>query len=144
MRLDCFGGIGRKKFASRLMLSTRSLRNKLQKLAPGQPAVEFFGISRKVINIYLHNVFYNRYLSREHGLDCLESWLEVPMDSHVARGLLKVARQEQIAIPDAISGVFKIWELTPTRHRAWQNLAMLVAKALGTQRVHLDAYFYRN
>jgi hypothetical protein len=144
MHLGSLSEIGRQPFKKKLDISTRALRDKVQSLSSSKSASGFFGISRKVINIYLHNAFYNRYLCDEHQLDRLEPWLEVPIDSHVAKGLRKIARRKGVEIPESISGAFRIWQLTPTTHEVWQELASEVARALGTQRVHLDAYLYRS
>ena len=48
-----------------------------------------WGAARKVINIFLENAFYNRFLSEEYNLQRLEDILEVPLDGNVAEGLRK-------------------------------------------------------
>ncbi len=46
-----------------------------------------WGAARKAINLFLRDALYNQYLNRRFGLDNIEPWLEIPLDSAVARGL---------------------------------------------------------
>ena len=46
-----------------------------------------WGAARKFLNIFLRGVVYDRFLCEEYDLYRIEPWLEVPLDSHVAKGL---------------------------------------------------------
>lgn len=48
-----------------------------------------WGIARKSLNLFLRTCFYNHYLRRAYGLAKIGRWLEVPLDSVVARELKK-------------------------------------------------------
>ncbi|HEY9707785.1 MAG TPA: hypothetical protein V6D48_06230, partial [Oculatellaceae cyanobacterium] len=48
---------------------------------------QHWGSARKFLNIFLRGVIYNRYLCDHYSLYRLEPWLEIPLDSHVAKGL---------------------------------------------------------
>jgi hypothetical protein len=50
--------------------------------------VRHWGSARRFLNIFLRGALYNRYTCEKYGLTRLESWLEVPLDSHVAKGFL--------------------------------------------------------
>lgn len=47
-----------------------------------------WGMARKCVNIFLRNCLYNRYLCSHYKLESLEEWLEIPLDSHVGKGLI--------------------------------------------------------
>ena len=48
-----------------------------------------WGAARKFLNIFLRGVLYNRYLCGHYDFQVVESFLEIPLDSHVANGLRK-------------------------------------------------------
>lgn len=127
------------EFRSRLNMATGELQKKLPKGA------RYWGSSRKFLNIFLRSCLYNRYLCKFYGLAALESWLEIPLDSHVAKGLaLDVAKR-----PATVEGVGHLprWKtvigLTRRRNRKYQAVALNVARAMGTERVHLDLRYWR-
>ena len=70
-----------KEFRSVLNRATNRLQNQLPRSA------KHWGAARKFLNIFLRNVVYNRYLRKYYRLSHLEPWLELPLDSHVAKGL---------------------------------------------------------
>jgi len=46
-----------------------------------------WGVARKAINLFLRDAFYNRYLSDRFKLERIEYFLEIPLDTIVAKGL---------------------------------------------------------
>jgi hypothetical protein len=126
--LHRFGTADPVAFQSQLDLTTKELEKKI-------PA-HSWGVARKVLNIFLHNGFYNHYLRDRYQLGLAEESFEVPVDSAVARGLRKEA------------GTFKLpaWvsvkSLTPEENACYQTAAAIVAKAKGCSRVHLDAVLW--
>ena len=51
------------------------------------PAARNWGAARKVLNLYLRDVLYSRYLCKHFDFHHLEKWLEVPLDSFAAKGI---------------------------------------------------------
>ena len=97
-----------------------------------------WGAARKALNIFLRDVLYHHYLCEEFGFRHLEPWLEVPLDSQVAHGLL--------GEPEG-SGLTRwrtIKNLTATTSDDYQNIAERVAQRRRVARVHLDLIYWRN
>lgn len=120
------------QFAAVLNLTTRMLRQRLP--AGGQ----HWGSARKFLNIFLRGVVYNRHLCREYGLSGIEPWLEIPIDSHVVRGLRREPNSEGIPRLKSIIG------LNYMQNRRYQEFAGKVAKIRKTYRVHLDLFYWRS
>lgn len=112
--------------------TTRRLANSL----PGNKAM--WGPSRKFINIFLRNVLYNRYLCDKYGFGKLGPWLEVPLDSHVAKGLRNEEEGHRLPAWKSVVG------LDATLSRKYQKVAGEVAERRRTLRVHLDIVYWRN
>ncbi len=97
---------------------------------------QHWALSRKVLNIFLHNAFYNYYLRDYYNLDYSEGHYEVPIDSVVAKGLRKRFPR----------GTFNRWTglgtLTPKMHETYQHHAQILADREGYARVHLDAILW--
>jgi hypothetical protein len=101
-----------------------------------------WGLARKCLNIFLRDAFYTAYLCNEFNLAEAEKWYEVPLDSHVAKGLRKLVKKSQlnVALPQ--------WETIKDLERLvsdkYQNAAVLVAQAEKLPgRVHLDLILWR-
>ena len=93
-----------------------------------------WGVARKCLNLFLRDVFYNRYLHREYGLRALESMLEVPLDSVVGRFLID--RQNGTKL-----GPWRtLKRLNAETSRAFQEVASEIANTQGIARVHLDIF----
>jgi hypothetical protein len=60
---------------------TEELRKKLPKKA------NKWGTARKAINVFMIQVFLNRYLSKEYDLEKLKDILETPLDSQATKEL---------------------------------------------------------
>jgi len=129
--LTKFRGASEKEFRSALNRATNRFRDQLPRGA------KHWGAARKFLNIFLRNVVYNRYLCKYYGLSHLEPWLELPLDSHVAKGL----RDEEggCSLPK--------WKtvigLDRETNKRFQDFAILVAKKKKTCRVHLDVIYWR-
>lgn len=50
-----------------------------------------WGVARKALNLFLRSCVYNHFLREVHGLEAVERWLEVPLDSKVAGGLIRAS-----------------------------------------------------
>ena len=46
-----------------------------------------WGAARKAVNLFLRDALCNRYLAEEFNLKKAEAWMEIPLDSAVARGI---------------------------------------------------------
>jgi hypothetical protein len=47
-----------------------------------------WGVARKVLNIFLRSCVYSRPLASAYGLAHIDRWLELPLDSQVAEGIV--------------------------------------------------------
>ncbi len=95
-----------------------------------------WALSRKILNIFLHNAFYNHYLCKQYSLHLAEGFFEVPVDSLVARGVRKEFPKEKFGRWPGLKG------LTKAKHRRYQHHAKLLATKWGLARVHLDAVLW--
>lgn len=98
---------------------------------------QYWGSSRKFMNIFLRGVLYNRYLCERYNLYELEPWLEVPLDSHVAKGLRLEKGSHVLPRWRTVIG------LTPDQNKVYQDFAESVAASKDTYRVHLDLLYWR-
>jgi hypothetical protein len=96
-----------------------------------------WGTARKFLNIFLRGCSYNKYLCSHYRLHALESWLEVPLDSHVAKGLKRIAGHGKLP---RWPGVI---HLTPEDSSIFQEFASKAAQIDGVNRVDLDVKFWR-
>ncbi|MBC8400701.1 MAG: hypothetical protein H8E14_04360 [Candidatus Marinimicrobia bacterium] len=117
-------------FEKELEVVTNELKSSLASGA------RYWGSSRKFLNIFLRNVQYNRYLWKYYNLDKLEKWLELPLDSHVAKGLKNDGGKH---LPRWISVI----GLEKPKSDLFQSYAKTVAARRGIERVHLDLYYWR-
>jgi hypothetical protein len=97
-----------------------------------------WGAARKAINIFLREVIYNRHVERYYQLRNIERWLEVPLDSHVARSIKSTSYGNTLPRWKSIKG------LTPKVSEEYQVAANKVAKRLGVNRIDLDIYLWRH
>ena len=95
-----------------------------------------WGAARKAINLFLRDALYNQYLSKQFKLQSTESWLEVPLDSAVAKGLkLQSNRDEFPRWPE-------LKNLEPNVNEGFQVFASKRANLKKVARVHLDMYLW--
>jgi len=97
-----------------------------------------WGLARKLLNIFLRDAAYNRYLSKRFRLRKVERWMEVPLDSHVGTQLCASSDGRHLPRWKTVVG------LTPEVSRQFQNVATTVARRKSVTRVDLDVYYWRN
>lgn len=117
------------KFRRRLDAETLRLQSRLPSGA------QHWGLARKVLNIYLRDCFYTRYLYDAFGLQSVEPHLEVPLDRYVA-AKLKEARPRQLPPWRGVRHV------SPAESAVFQAAAQQEAEKIGLARVHLDAFYW--
>jgi hypothetical protein len=98
---------------------------------------QHWGAARKFLNIFLRDVVYDRYLCEYYNLSMLESWLELPLDSHVAEGLRSEQGSENLPRWETVI------HLLPEKSAKFQEFAKKVADSKNTHRVHLDLLYWR-
>ena len=118
-------------FPALLQHDTRLTQNRL-------PAgARHWGTARKCLNIFLRDILYNQFLSDRFQFARFEPVLEVPLDRHVADGLLKEA--EGYDLPK--------WRTIKSLAREDSERFQCVAKKIATRRethaVHLDLIYWR-
>jgi len=118
-------------FRNRLDAATEGLRLALPENA------QHWGSARKFFNIYVRGALYNQYLCEHFDLSALEPWLEVPLDSHVAKGLRGEREGNGLPRWKTVIG------LTRQESDAYQAVASEVAARKGFARVHLDVIYWR-
>ncbi len=95
-----------------------------------------WGAARKAINLFLREALYNQYLCKQFTLNSIEPWLEIPLDSAVAKGLkLNSNRGELPQWPG-------LKNLKPNISKSFQVFALKQANLKGLARVHLDMYLW--
>jgi len=120
-------------FAAWLNQQTEGMLNAIEDLVASRP----WGTARKALNLFLRACLYNHYLQQEYRLQRTEQWLEIPVDSVVARALKRKAGR----------GKLPRWQglvnLTEEDNHRFQAYARRLAKAEGLQAVvHLDIYLW--
>lgn len=101
-----------------------------------------WGAARKFLNIFLRDALYNRWICTAFGLGEIEKWLELPLDSHTARGL-RQAMKEHPEIAQQLPRWPGVVNLTPELSNQYQRLASDVAAGKQFARVHLDILYWR-
>jgi hypothetical protein len=96
-----------------------------------------WGAARKFLNIFLRGAVYNRFLCEHYDLYRIEPWLEVPLDSQVAKGLRGEKGGERLPRWKAVI------HLDKATNQKYQMFAAEVAKGKDTHRVHLDILYWR-
>ena len=71
--------------------------------------------------------------------------LELPLDSYSVKGLFQDCKEHKIKIPEqSLIKDFTVKALSPSKSRKLQAVALQVAKARNTCRIHLDIIYWRN
>ena len=125
MDLRPFGTKKQDAFADILEKETEALCKALPKQARS------WGLARKALNIFLRNCLYNHYLRTKFQLDRAEQFLELPLDSLVAKAL----RARDGDLP-SWRGLKHLKRCDSAR---FQKYASRLAQSEGYARVHLDA-----
>lgn len=94
---------------------------------------QHWGISRKLLNIFLRDCFYSLILNTQYMLQDLEHVLELPLDGITAQAL------KMSATHGALPSWTGVKHLTPENSNAYQQAATEEANKKGIARVHLDA-----
>ena len=121
-----------KRFAAVLDEETEVLRKKLP------PGSQNWGTARKALNLFLRDCLYTKVTAEHYGLDRLTPWLELPMDSFTARGILGEASEQELPRWKGVK------YHTPEDNAAFQAAAANIAEGKGIERVHLDLLFWRS
>lgn len=95
-----------------------------------------WGAARKALNLFMRDVLYNQYLSEHFKMNRIESWLEIPLDSVVAKALKKTAGRSGLPSWPGLK------HLTPEISEVFQRFATNYASHKNIQRVHLDIYLW--
>ncbi len=128
LRLRRFGTGDRLRYARQLDRSTEKLMRALPRKATS------WGLSRKLLNIFLRDCLYTTHLSKAYGLVAAEEFFEIPLDSITAQAIRTVAPE----LP-RWRGVKYLDSRTSL---AYQTAALMIARERGLVRVHLDAYWW--
>jgi hypothetical protein len=120
-----------KAFISNLDIVTDGLLKKL----PAQS--RYWGMARKCVNIFIRNCLYNRYISDYYKLPPMEKWLEIPLDSHVGKGLIAYSE------PGSLPRWSKVIDLDRANSDLYQKAAFILASKKKVSRIHLDDWLYR-
>jgi hypothetical protein len=119
-------------FLTNLDGATLSLQQRLPE------GTRHWGGARKALNLFLRDALYCTDLAAQFGLQASRNWLEVPLDSYVARGLRGYPH---------LSGKLPRWigikHLTPATNAEYQAAATAVAREEDVARVDLDVIFWR-
>lgn len=115
----------------------RVLDRETRRLAAAIPELgRSWGLSRKLLNIFLRNALYTVYLRDEFDLARAEPWFEVPLDSVVADRDSREPEGE--SLPDWPG----VKHLTVAQSAAFQDVFCAVARRLSVSPVHLDAWYW--
>jgi hypothetical protein len=128
VRLAPFGTSSPRAYAQRLDRVTGRLMDGL----PARAAS--WGLSRKLLNIFLRDCLYTTYLAEAHGLRVAERFFEIPLDSITAARI-------RAATPD-LPRWPGVKYLEPDVSSAYQAAALSFGDQHGVARVHLDAYWW--
>lgn len=105
-----------------------------QKLPEG---AKNWGTARKAINVFMVQVFLNKYLAKEYGLGKFKDVLETPLDSYAADGLNRLNPTAPLPEWDSIK------RLTDEPSKEYQECASQVAQQKGLARACLDIILWR-
>ena len=98
-----------------------------------------WGTARKALNVFLVEVFSNKYLASKYNMSRLGQVLEVPLDSQVNKKLRRFSRAHDITLPPWPG----VRELTPQVSRQYQETASQMAAELDLCRALLDVVIWR-
>lgn len=132
LNLNRFRVDSKREFARVLDRATDSFLAALPRKA------KHWGLARKLLNIFLRDAAYNRYLSQRYALWRVERWMEVPLDSHVGKQLRSSAEGRHLPRWKTVIG------LASEESTEFQRVATMVARRKGVTRVDLDVYYWRN
>jgi hypothetical protein len=97
-----------------------------------------WGAARKALNLFLRDCLYNKYLSTQFDLEHVERWMEIPLDSIIAKELKKNAGRGMLP---PWPGLKKLKQADSER---FQRHATEMASEVKMDRVHLDVSLWIN
>jgi hypothetical protein len=116
---------------------TKILDAETTRIERSMPAnARYWGVARKVLNIFLRGATYNHYLRSQFQLDRFEALLELPMDSLTAKGLKALSTARSLP---RWRGVKYLREVD---NEQFQTRAEDIARQRDISRVHLDIYLW--
>jgi hypothetical protein len=89
-----------------------------------------WGAGRKALNLFLRDSLNNRYLCDEYEISKIENWLEIPLDSVVAKGL----KEKDKNLPRWTGLKYLKKEISDL----FQKTALRISEKDKIARVHLD------
>ena len=95
-----------------------------------------WGAARKALNLFMRDALYNKYLDDHYRIYRIESFMEVPLDSAVAKGLKRRAGRGRLPYWPGLKN------LKPEISAIFQKYAAEYAKTKDAARVHLDVYLW--
>ena len=95
-----------------------------------------WGAARKAINLFLRDALYNQYLNKEFQLQLIETWLEIPLDRAVAKGLKSQSNRGELPRWPGLKN------LKPNISDSFQLFASKKANLKNLARIHLDMYLW--
>ena len=96
-----------------------------------------WGTARKALNVFLVQVFMNKYLAKEYGLTKFSDVLETPLDSKATSKLRKLAGRGQLP------RWYSIKRLKSKDSLRYQEFASVYAKKQGIPRACIDIMLWR-
>lgn len=100
-----------------------------------------WGTARKAINVFMIQIFLNRFLAKEYDLEKLRDVLETPLDYYAAKGLRKWLRRLNLTME--VPRWEGIKNLTAKASEKYQECASEVAKERHLSRAHMDMILWR-
>jgi len=110
---------------------TCDLKEKLPKGA------QHWGTARKAINVFMIQVFLNRFMAEKYEMDKFKDVLETPLDSNASKGLKRLSPKTRLPSWHSIKG------LTYESSKKYQECASKVAQQNGLTRACLDIILWR-
>jgi len=96
-----------------------------------------WGTARKALNVFMVQVFMNKYLAGEYGLDRFGAVLETPLDSLATKALRHRAGRGQLPRWEGI------WQLSQEDSQHYQEFASQLAAKENIARACLDIMLWR-
>jgi len=98
-----------------------------------------WGMSRKIMNIFLIQCFHDKYLSEKYQLDGIIDFMELPLDNKNARKIREIANEEWRQLPrwTTITG------LKEDTSYKYQEYASEIAEKKNIARYQLDLCWWR-
>jgi hypothetical protein len=113
---------------------TDALEHHTRRISKNLPSSSW-GVSRKVLNIYLRSCVYDTPLRRAYGLAPLEAWLELPLDQQVGAGIRACTGEN---LPR-----FRNKTLSRELNARYQTAARRLARRIRVHPIHLESCWWR-